>query len=479
MCGICLLGEKQRKMHISVIGSGYVGLVAATCLAELGHNVVCVDSDSAKIAALNAGETLIHEDCLQELLSRHRGSRISFSTSISDSARDALVIFIAVGTPSTENGSVDLSYVESVARSLAESMDGYKVIVEKSTVPVYTSEWIRNAMLLKGRAQGDFDVVSNPEFLREGTAVTDFLYPDRIVVGASTTRAAGIMREIYASLISGSYAQQPSAVPKPERARTLPMYIETSPPSAELIKHASNAFLALKISFINAVANFCESVGGDIEEVCQGVGSDSRIGPDFLRAGIGYGGSCFPKDVAGFRAVTREFGFEFPLLDEITRINDGQRTRFVEKVRNTLRSVKNKRLAVLGLAFKDGTDDVRESPAIQIIESLLAEKAHIVAYDPAAMERAKQVLGNTIAYAADPYAAAEGAEALLILTEWKEFASLDLARLKRALRSPVVLDGRNLFSHAEMAEAGLNYHSVGRLAVEPAHSLLKKRQIAK
>jgi UDPglucose 6-dehydrogenase len=287
------------------------------------------------------------------------------------------------------------------------------------------------------------------------------------------------MREIYASLINGSYAQQTSAVPKPERARTLPMYIETSPRSAELIKHASNAFLALKISFINAVANFCESVGADIEEVCQGIGSDSRIGPDFLRAGIGYGGSCFPKDVAGFRAVTREFGFEFPLLDEITRINDGQRTRFVEKVRSTLSSVKNKRLAVLGLAFKDGTDDVRESPAIQIIESLLAENADIVAYDPAAMERAKQVLGNTIAYAADPYAAAEGAEGLLILTEWKEFANLDLARLKRALRSPVVLDGRNLFSHAEMAEAGLSYHSVGRLPVEPAHSLMKKGHIAK
>src|SRR6266481_1629075 len=466
-------------MRIAVIGSGYVGLVAAACFAELGHTVVCVDNDTDKIRALDAGEPLIHEDYLQEILQRHRGARLTFSSSLTEAVRESLVVVIAVGTPAAANGEADLSYVESVTREIARSAQGYKVIVEKSTVPVYTNAWIHRAMVLNGCGGGEFDVVSNPEFLREGTAVTDFLYPDRIVVGASTTRAAGIMREIYASLINGSYAQQPSAVPKPERARTLPMYIETSPPSAELIKHASNAFLALKISFINAVANFCESVGADIEEVCQGVGSDSRIGPDFLRAGIGYGGSCFPKDVAGFRAVTREFGFEFPLLDEITRINDGQRTRFVEKVRKTLRSVKNKRLAVLGLAFKDGTDDVRESPAIQIIESLLAEKAHIVAYDPAAMERAKQVLGNTIAYAADPYAAAEGAEALLILTEWKEFASLDLARLKRALRSPVVLDGRNLFSHAEMAEVGLNYHSVGRLAVEPAHSLLKKRQIAK
>jgi UDPglucose 6-dehydrogenase len=461
-------------MQISVIGSGYVGLVAATCLAELGHSVVCIDNDSAKIAALNAGETLIHEDCLQELLSRHRGTRLSFSTSIQDGTRDSLVIFIAVGTPSADDGSVDLSYVESVARSLAESMNGYKVIVEKSTVPVYTSEWIQNALAPKGRKQVDFDVVSNPEFLREGTAVTDFLYPDRIVVGASTTRAAEVMREVYSPLIDGCYAQQASAVPKPERARCMPMYIETSPRSAELIKHASNAFLALKISFINAVANFCESVGADIEEVCEGIGSDERIGPDFLRAGIGYGGSCFPKDVAAFRAVTREFGYEFPLLDEIKRINEEQRIRFIRKVRGALRTIKNKRLAVLGLAFKDGTDDVRESPAIHVIEGLLEEKCQIVAFDPAAMDRARQILGSRINYAADPYSAAKGADALLILTEWKEFANLDLVRIKHALRSPIVLDGRNIFTQAEMAKAGLNYHSIGRPNVEVSHSFLKK-----
>jgi len=252
------------------------------------------------------------------------------------------------------------------------------------------------------------------------------------------------------------------------------MYIETSPRSAELIKHASNAFLALKISFINAVANFCESVGADIEEVCRGIGSDGRIGSDFLRAGIGYGGSCFPKDVAAFRAVTREFGYEFPLLDEIKRINEEQRIRFIRKVRGTLGSLKNKRLAALGLAFKDGTDDVRESPAIRVIEGLLAEKCQIVAFDPAAMDRARQTLGNRIAYAADPYAAAEGADALLILTEWKEFANLDLIRIKRALRAPIVLDGRNVFSQAEMTEAGLNYHSIGRPAVAVSHSFVKK-----
>ena len=466
-------------MQISVIGSGYVGLVAATCLAELGHNVICVDSDLAKIAALNAGEPLIHEDYLQELLSRHRGARLSFSSDLQDAARKSVVIFIAVGTPSTENGAVDLSCVEAVVQSLAGAMNGYKVIVEKSTVPVYTSERVQNALSSQGRTPEDFDVVSNPEFLREGTAVTDFLYPDRIVVGASNERAAGIMREIYAPLIDGSYAQLASAVPKPEPARTLPMYIETSPRSAELIKHASNAFLALKISFINAVASFCESVGANIEEVSKGIGSDSRIGPDFLRAGIGYGGSCFPKDVAAFRAVTHEFGFEFPLLDEIKRINDGQRVRFIDKVRSALRTLKGKKLAVLGLAFKDGTDDVRESPAIKVIEQLLEEKCQITAFDPAAMERARQILGNKINYASDAYAAADGADALLILTEWKEFASLDLIRIKRLLRSSIVLDGRNVFSQAEMAEAGLSYFSVGRPALEASGRLIKKGQSAR
>jgi UDPglucose 6-dehydrogenase len=470
--------EKSKNMQISVIGSGYVGLVAATCLAELGHQVICVDSDSAKIAALNAGETLIHEDYLQELLSRHRGNRLSFSTDVQEAARKSAVIFIAVGTPSAENGAVDLSCVEAVVQSLAGAMNGYKVIVEKSTVPVYTSEHVQNA-LSKGHAQAEFDVVSNPEFLREGTAVTDFLYPDRIVVGASSERAAGIMREIYAPLIDGSYAQIPSAVPKPEPARPIPMYIETSPRSAELIKHASNAFLALKISFINAVANFCESVGANIEEVSKGIGSDSRIGPEFLRAGIGYGGSCFPKDVAAFRAVTHEFGFEFPLLDEIKRINEEQRVRFIGKVRSALRTIKGKKLAVLGLAFKDGTDDVRESPAINVIEQLLKEKCEITAFDPAAIDRARVILGSRIKYAADAYAAADGADALLILTEWKEFANLDLPRIARLLRSPIVLDGRNVFSQAEMAEAGLSYHSIGRPALEASRSLLKKGQSAR
>lgn len=456
-------------MKIAVIGSGYVGLVAAACFADLGHTVVCVDNDADKISLLNSGGTPIHEDYLPELLARHRGRNLTFTTSLADAVRESLIIVIAVGTPPGANGEADLSYIESVTRAVAHSVDEYKLIVEKSTVPVYTNAWIQRALVLNGCRRDQFDVVSNPEFLREGTAVTDFLYPDRIVVGASSQRAVDALREVYASLIDGSYAQQEDAVPKPDAAGLPPLYIETSAQSAELIKHASNAFLAMKISFINAVANICEAVGADIEDVCKGIGSDARIGARFLRAGIGYGGSCFPKDVAAFRSVAKEHGCQFELLDAVHKINDEQRQRFVKKVRLALWTLKNKRLAVLGLAFKDGTDDIRESPAIQIIQSLLQEGCSITAFDPAAMDRAKGILGDDITYAANAYAAAENSDALLILTEWKEFAALDLGRLRTLLRYPIVLDGRNLFSCEAMAKAGLNYYSVGRSPVEISH----------
>ncbi len=453
-------------MQIAVIGSGYVGLVAAACFAELGHRVVCVDNNVDKIAALNAGETPVHEEYLQELLDRHRDTNLIFSASLADAVRESLVIVIAVGTPAAAGGETDLSYVESVTGEIARSADGYKLIVEKSTVPVYTNAWIQRAMVLNGCCSTDFDVVSNPEFLREGSAVTDFLYPDRIVVGATTARAASTLREVYGPLIDGRYSGQTGAIPKPDSAMVLPLYIETSAQSAELIKHASNAFLAMKISFINAVAAICETVGADIEDVCKGIGSDTRIGPRFLRAGIGYGGSCFPKDVAAFRSMTRDHGYQFGLLDEVHKINEEQRQRFVKKVRAALWTLKNKRLAVLGLAFKDGTDDVRESPAIQIIRSLVEEGCQITAFDPAAMQRAKEILGDAINYAPDAYVAAKGADALLILTEWKEFATLDLARLKELLNYPIVLDGRNLYRPEEMVAAGLNYYSVGRATLE-------------
>lgn len=456
-------------MKIAVIGSGYVGLVAAACFADLGHTVLCVDNDAAKIDALNAGVTPIHEDYLPELLARHRGKNLAYTTSLTDAVRQSLVVVIAVGTPAGIDGEADLSYVESVTQVLARAVDDYKLIIEKSTVPVYTSAWIQRVMTLNGCHRDNFDVASNPEFLREGTAVTDFLYPDRIVVGADSERALRILRELYRPLVDGSYAQKPEAVPRPEGARMSPQWIETSPQSAELIKHASNAFLAMKISFINAVANVCEAVGGDIEDVCRGIGSDGRIGPRFLRAGIGYGGSCFPKDVAAFRSVAKEHGCQLSLLDAVHAVNEEQRQRFIKKVRMALWTLKKKRLGVLGLAFKDGTDDVRESPAIQIIQNLLREGCEITAYDPAAMEQARTVLGNSIAYATDSYAAARKADGLLILTEWKEFAALDLVRLREVMNYPIVLDGRNLFSCEEMARAGLNYYSVGRAPVEISH----------
>lgn len=458
-------------MRIAVIGSGYVGLVAAACFAELGRHVICVDNDHAKVAALNSGKAPIYEDYLPELLARHHSKNLTFATSVSQSVQDAQVIFIAVGTPMSATGEADLSQVESVTRELAKSIKGYKVVVEKSTVPVCTSAWIERSLVLNGCARDHFDIVSNPEFLREGSAVSDFLYPDRIVVGASSKRAAEVLRDLYQPLINGSYALQTGAVPKPEDARSQPLYIETSPQSAELVKHACNAFLAMKISFINAVANVCEAVGGDIEEICQGIGSDTRIGPRFLRAGIGYGGSCFPKDVTAFRSAARMHGYKFELLDAVHKINEQQRQRFLRKVRMALWTLRGKRLCVLGLAFKDGTDDVRDSPSIQIVQTLIQEGCDITVFDPAAMANAKVVLGDSVRYAQNPYIAAEDADALLILTEWREFASLDLIRIRQLLKYPIVLDGRNLYSPETMAKAGLDYHSMGRAPLEISHPI--------
>jgi UDPglucose 6-dehydrogenase len=452
-------------VKIAVVGSGYVGLVAAACFAELGHNVICVDNDQEKLAALNRGETPIHEQYLPELLARHRGDRLNFSSSLPDAVRVSSVVFVAVGTPPLQTGDADLSYVEGVARDIAQSLDGYKVVVEKSTVPVYTSESIRRVMQLAGAAS-DFDVVSNPEFLREGTAVSDFLYPDRIVVGADSQRAGEILRELYLPLTSGAYRNSTGAIPEPSGAQCPTPLILTSAKSAELIKHASNAFLALKISFINAVANICEAVDADVEEVARGIGTDSRIGRRFLRPGIGYGGSCFPKDVAAFRSVAKECGYEFPMLDEVVRVNNEQRAIFLRKVRAALWTLRGKRLAVLGLAYKGGTDDLRESPAVAIIRSLLDEQCSIVAYDPAAMERAKQSLNGDVTFAEDAYQAAVGADALLILTDWEEFSSLDLTRIKGLLRYPIVVDGRNLYSAETMQKHGLLYVSVGRPTTE-------------
>jgi len=457
-------------MRIAVVGSGYVGLVAGACFAELGHDVIVVDNDEQKLAALQAGQVPIHENFLPELLNRHRGKRLTFSGDLQPAVKESSAIFIAVGTPPTEQGEADLSYVESVARSISAAINGYKVVVEKSTVPVYTSEWVRRVILRNAAPPDLFDVASNPEFLREGNAVTDFLYPDRIVVGANNERCAAVLREIYAPLTDGRYYRRPEAIPQPGQVPIPPKLIVTSTQSAELIKHASNAFLAMKISFINAVASVCEAVGADVKQVCQGIGSDSRIGARFFNPGIGYGGSCFPKDLKAFRAVARECGYEFRLLDEVMRINEEQRERFLRKVRSALWTLRGKRLAVLGLAFKGGTDDIRESPAIFLVETLLQEGCRIAAYDPAAQERAREVLGSSVDFAADAYEAARGADALLILTEWDEFANLDLKRMYSQLKYPVVIDGRNLYDGESMAEFGFTYYSVGRSAVIPEHT---------
>lgn len=449
-------------MQITVVGSGYVGLVAGACLADLGHEVIVVDNDQEKLAALKQGKVPIHEKFLPELLDRHRGKSLQFSDDLHKAVRGSAVIFIAVGTPPTEQGEADLSYVESVARSISGAINGYKVVVEKSTVPVYTSDWVRKIILRNAAAPDSFDIASNPEFLREGTAVTDFLYPDRIVLGADTERCAALLRKVYAPLADGSYYKRVDAIPQPDGARIPPPVIVTSAKSAELIKHASNAFLAMKISFINAVASICESVGANVQQVCQGIGTDTRIGPRFLNPGIGYGGSCFPKDLMAFRAVARECGYEFRLLDEVMRINEEQRNRFLRKVRSALWTLRGKKLGILGMAFKGGTDDIRESPAILLAKSLVQEGCQLVAYDPAARLRASEALNGSVQFADSAYEAAKDADALLILTEWEEFATLDLKRLHGLLKYPIVIDGRNLYDPEVMAARGFTYYSVGR-----------------
>jgi len=402
-------------MRIAVVGSGYVGLVAGACFADLGHDVILVDNDERKLAALKNGQVPIHENFLPELLSRHRGQRLNFSDDLQGAVRASSAIFVAVGTPPTERGEADLSYVESVAREISGAINGYKVIVEKSTVPVYTSEWVRKIILRNGADPQSFDVASNPEFLREGTAVTDFLFPDRIVVGCDTERAADVLREVYAPLTDGSYYEHSDAIPQPDRTSIPAPIIVTSTKSAELIKHASHAFLAMKISFINAVASICESVGADVHQVCHGIGTDSRIGSRFLNPGIGYGGSCFPKDVLAFRAVARECGYDFRLLDEVMRINEDQRQRFLRKVRSALWTLRGKHLGVLGLAFKGGTDDIRESPALFLVQALLQEGCKVTAYDPAAMERTQETISSNIKFANSAYEAASGADALSLI----------------------------------------------------------------
>lgn len=472
----------SEKIRIAVVGCGHVGLVIGASFAELGHDVVCVDNDAAKVAALQAGKTLIHEDDLSELMERHGNRQIRFTTDLDEAVRACGVIFIAVGTmpgkngPGSggpeKNGETDLSHVEAVAIDMARSIASYKVIVVKSTVPLHTNGWIRRVIERNKVSPELFDVVSNPEFLREGTAVSDFLHPNRIVIGADSDRAADVLHSIYAPLTSGEYYKKEGSIGGPYSATGAPPLLLTSTKSAEIIKHASNAFIALKISFINVVSNLCEVAEANVEQVAEGMGLDGRIGPRFLRPGIGYGGSSFAKDVTSFRSTAENMGMNFGLLTEVEKINLRQKQHFLAKVRTALWTLRRKKLAVLGLAFKGGTDDIRESVAIEIVKMLLAEGCMVVAYDPAAMTLAKDELppSAVMEYASSAYAAAADADALVILTDWPEFAVLDLPRMKETLRYPIVIDGRNLYDPEFMAACGMTYVSVGRPTAKPAHA---------
>jgi len=429
-------------MRLSVIGTGYVGLVTAACFAELGRQVIGVDRDEECIRALVAGRSPIFEPGLEELLARGTDSgRLRFTTDTAEAVRESEVIFITVGTPSLESGDADVTAVATVAETIAESLRDYRLIVEKSTVPVRTGERIRDQILLLTGGAVPFDIASNPEFTREGSAIHDFMHPDRIVIGVTSERAEQLLREVY-------------------RPFDCPILV-TNLATAELIKHASNAFLAAKISYINAVANVCERVGADVKLVAEGMGYDERIGRAFLNAGVGYGGSCFPKDVAAFVRIAHEAGYEFRLLEEVARVNEGQRDLLIRHLKDALWVLSNRVVAVLGLAFKPNTDDMREAPSVAVIERLLREGAEVRAYDPVAEANARRLL-PTVDYCADPYEAARGSDALVLLTEWEEFQRLDLARLRELMRRPVIIDGRNILDPPKMRAHGFHYVGMGR-----------------
>lgn len=429
-------------MHtICVIGTGYVGLVTGTCLSELGNKVICIDNDPKKIAMLKKFKMPIYEEGLLELVKKNvKKKRLSFSTDINEGVKKSEVIFIAVGTPPREDGSADLSYVETVARQIASNMNSYKLIIDKSTVPVETGSQVEMTIQRNLKKNIPFDVASNPEFLREGSAVWDTFNPDRIVIGVNSKRAENILREIY------------SPIKAP--------VIVTDIKSAEIIKHASNSFLATKISFINAVANICERVGADINKVAEGMGYDKRIGKAFLNAGIGFGGFCFPKDLEAFSWISKKLGYDFDLLKEVMKINDGQKKLIVKKIEDTLWVLKGKTIAVLGLAFKPDTDDMRFAPSLDIIKMLQEAGAKIKAYDPQSMQKAKGLLKD-IKYGKSVYETVKDADCLVLLTEWKEFKEMDLLKVKKLLKHPIIIDGRNMFDSRKMNSMGFVYKGVG------------------
>lgn len=430
-------------MKIGIIGSGHVGLVTGACFASLGNDVTCVDQDLKKIALLKKGKSPIYEPGLEELIRTNlREMRIRFTSHIEQAVRRSEVLFICVGTPPRENGEADLIAVENVAKAIARLMTSYRLIVEKSTVPVETGQWVGRTLVANHRRRVPFDVASNPEFLREGSAIRDFMKPDRVILGVESKRAEEILRELYRPL------QAPILV--------------TDIKSAELIKHASNSFLSLKISFINLVSRIAEAVGADIQKIAEGMGLDRRIGPSFLNAGIGFGGFCFPKDLSAFIRIADKLGVDGKLLRDVLEINENQRHWFLEKIQRSLWNLKGKTLGILGLSFKPDTDDLRFAPSIDIVNGLLKEEARLRVYDPQAMPAAREIFGRRVAYAKNPYEAARGAEALVVVTEWAEFVELDFGRIRKLLRQPVIFDGRNLYDPRQMKKMGFQYHGMGR-----------------
>ncbi|MFA5115007.1 MAG: UDP-glucose/GDP-mannose dehydrogenase family protein [Candidatus Omnitrophota bacterium] len=434
-------------MKISIIGSGYVGLVSGACFAELGNSVVCADNNARKITQLQKGIIPIYEPGLEELIVKNAAKkRLRFTSSIKEAVKSSEVIFIAVGTPPLENGEADLTGIENVARNIALYMDGYRLIVEKSTVPVETGYWVKHTIstYIKLKRKAKFDVASNPEFLKEGAAINDFMHPDRIVIGVESSRAEGILAELY----------------KPLNA---PLVV-TDIRSAELIKHASNSFLATKVSFINAVSRICDKVGADIEEVALGVGLDRRIGREFLNAGLGYGGSCFPKDLDAFIEISAKLGYDFHLLKSVRDINAEQFKAFLAKIKDALWIIKDKNIAVLGLSFKPNTDDLRNAPSIEIIRALEADGARLKVYDPSAMKNAGELFADArgVTFCKDPYQACRQADCLLIITEWDEFKELDFARIKKLMRRRLIIDGRNIYEPKRMKKLGFAYAGIGR-----------------
>jgi UDPglucose 6-dehydrogenase len=439
-------------MNLSVIGTGYVGLVTAACFAELGHVVVGVDNNEEKVKRLSQGEPTIYEPGIEALLKRNlEKGHIRFTSEIADGVAASTILFICVGTPPRDDGSADLSQVEGVTRVIAENLHDYRLLVEKSTVPVHTSRWVERTVRLYNRRGIEFDVASNPEFLREGSALEDFMNPDRVVIGVSSDRAAQLLLELY------SHFDCPKIV--------------TDANTAEIIKHASNSFLATKISFINMIANLCESAEADISTVAQAMGMDKRIGRAFLNAGLGWGGSCFPKDVKAFIHIGEELGVDMSLLKSVDDVNQERIKRLLDKVHQALWVVRDKDIAVLGLAFKPNTDDIRGAPALEVVQQLLAEGARLRLYDPQAMKNTQQALppSDRVFYAPSAQEAVTGAHALVIATDWNEFKSLDLQQLKSWMTTPIIIDGRNIFSSEQAEAAGFEYFPVGRKAVNNHH----------